>query len=123
MSSTRLPGKVMEPVMGEPMIGRQVERLRRAARIDRLVVATSAESGDDVLADYCHGLGLEVFRGSLSDVLDRFRGALDRFPDAQTAIRLTADCPLADWTVTDRLIDNHAAVGADYTNNTPPQRT
>lgn len=123
MSSTRLPGKVMAPLLGEPMIGRQVERLRRAARIDRLVVATSAEPGDDVLADYCRGLGLEVHRGSLGDVLDRFRGALDGFPDARTVIRLTADCPLADWTVIDRLIDHHGAVGADYTNNTSPKRT
>ncbi len=52
MSSSRLPGKVMAPVLGEPMIGRQIERLRRSRRIDKLVVATSTDPGDDVLAAY-----------------------------------------------------------------------
>jgi len=123
ISSTRLPGKVLAPILGVPMIGRQVERLRRCRRIDRLVVATSVDPSDDVLAAYCGSIGLDVFRGPLDDVLDRFGGALAEFPQAATVVRLTADCPLADWTVIDEVIEHHRASGADYTNNTTPQRT
>lgn len=123
MSSSRLPGKVMAPVLGEPMIDRQVERLRRSNRIDELMVATSTEASDDPLAAYCEILGLEVFRGSLNDVLDRFRAALARRPRATTVIRLTADCPLADPELIDEVIDHHHEVGADYTSNTLGART
>lgn len=123
MSSTRLPGKVLAPVLGEPMIGRQIERLRRASRIDALVVATSVDPSDDPLAAYCEGLGVPVFRGSLHDVLDRFCGVLRTYPATEVLIRLTADCPLADWSVVDRVIEHHVGEGADYTNNTMPERT
>ena len=75
MSSSRLPGKVLAPVLGMPMIGRQLERLARARRIDQLLVATSTDPSDDPLAAYVESLGLPVCRGSLSDVLDRFRQA------------------------------------------------
>jgi len=123
MSSSRLPGKVMAPVLGEPMIGRQVERLRRAGRIDRLVVATSTDPSDDPLAAYCRSLELAVFRGSLNDVLDRFRGALAEHPQAKAVVRLTADCPLADPDLIDRVIAHHHEAGADYTSNTLGTRT
>ena len=72
MTSSRLPGKVMAPVLGEPMIFRQIERLSRARRIDRLVVATSVDPSDDPLAQACADRGVAVFRGSLDDVLGRF---------------------------------------------------
>jgi spore coat polysaccharide biosynthesis protein SpsF len=123
MTSSRLPGKVLAPVLGEPMIGRQLERLRRARRIDALVVATSTDPSDDPLAAYCGGLGVEVFRGSLSDVLERFRGALATHPEAKAVVRLTADCPLADPAVIDEVIAHHHAEDADYTSNTLGERT
>lgn len=123
MSSSRLPGKVMAPVLGEPMIGRQVERLRRARRIDHLVVATSTHETDDPLAAYCESLDLDVFRGPLDDVLERFRAVLVRHPEAKTVVRLTADCPLTDPGLIDRVIDHHHAAGADYTSNTLGSRT
>ena len=117
MSSTRLPGKVMAPILGEPMIKRQVERLQRAQGITRLMVATSTREDDDVLAGYCHGIGLEVFRGDLSDVLDRFHGALVEAGRPEHFLRLTADCPLTDPQVVDLCIARHLESGADYTNN------
>lgn len=123
MTSTRLPGKVMAPVLGEPMIGRQVERLRRARHIDRLVVATSADSSDDPLAAYCESLGLDVIRGPLDDVLERYRMALAPYPAATAVVRLTADCPLADPAVIDQVIARHHEAGADYTSNTLGTRT
>lgn len=123
MSSTRLPGKVLEPVLGQPMIARQIERLRRSRRLQRLVVATSDHSSDDVLASACQAIGVEVFRGSLDDVLDRFHGAVAAFGPATTVVRMTADCPLTDWALIDRVIATHLETGVDYTSNTPPVRT
>jgi spore coat polysaccharide biosynthesis protein SpsF len=123
MSSTRLPGKVMAPILGEPMIGRQVERLRRCRRIDTLAVATSDGDDDAPLAAYCESLGLPVYRGSLHDVLDRYRNAALAFGPARAIVRLTADCPLTDWTVIDQVIETHLSGGFDHTNNTSPERT
>jgi spore coat polysaccharide biosynthesis protein SpsF len=123
MSSTRLPGKVMRPLAGEPMIGRQIERLRRAASLDRLVVATSTGAEDDPLAAYCEGLGAPVFRGPLDDVLGRFAAAAEAFGPAEAVVRLTADCPLADPEVVDEVVRTHLASGADYTSNVLPNRT
>lgn len=123
MSSARLPGKVMAQVLGEPMISRQVERLRRARLIDRLVVATSDHASDDPLAAHCERLGLDVTRGPLGDVLARFALALAAHPDARAVVRLTADCPLADPDVIDQVIARHNEADADYTSNTLETRT
>lgn len=123
MSSSRLPGKVMAPVLGEPMIGRQLERLQRSKLIDKLMVATSTEASDDPVADYVEALGLPVFRGSLDDVLDRFAGAARLFPKAEAIVRLTADCPLTDPELIDTVIEHHHQVEADYTSNTLGART
>lgn len=121
MSSSRLPGKVLADVLGAPMIARQIERLRRSQRIDRIIVATSAEPSDDPLAEALADLQVEVVRGPLADVLGRFLLALDRVPDADVVLRLTADCPLADWRTVDALIDLLASSGADYVNMAMPR--
>lgn len=123
MSSTRLPGKVLAPVLGEPMIARQIERLRRSARIDELIVATSTDPSDDPLAAGAEALGVAVFRGSLRDVLSRFTDVLTARPQARALVRLTADCPLTDWTLIDALIDLHLAQDADFTANDLDVRT
>lgn len=119
MSSSRLPGKVLKPILGQPMILRQIERVRRTTSIDRLLVATSTEPGDDPLAAAVEADGVPVFRGSLDDVLDRFMGALDAHP-AEHVVRLTADCPLADPQIIDAVVARHLEAGADYTNNLAP---
>ena len=123
MTSTRLPGKALRPLCGSPMVLRQIERARRSARIGRLVVATSDERTDDVLADVLQGAGVEVFRGSLDDVLGRYIGALQAKGPAEHVVRLTGDCPLTDWQVIDAVIDKHLETGADYTANTWGRRT
>ena len=69
MSSTRLPGKVMANLVGAPMILRQIERLKRAKRLDQIVVATSTDASDDGLAERLLAEGIGVYRGSLEDVL------------------------------------------------------
>lgn len=118
MSSTRLPGKVLRPILGQPMIGRQVERLHRSRRLSSIVVATSTGAEDDPLAAYAQGLGLAVFRGALDDVLDRFHGAIAAHSGGgEHMVRLTADCPLTDPALIDAMIEHHVATGADWTNN------
>lgn len=116
MSSTRLPGKVLMPILGMPMIGRQIERIRRARRIDALVVATSDQASDDALAQYCAGIGVHCHRGSLDDVLDRYyRAAQPLAP--QHVMRLTGDCPLTDPALLDRVVEQHLRENNDYTSN------
>ncbi len=117
MSSTRLPGKVMRPLAGTPMIGRQIERLRRAKRLDQIVVATSARPDDDALADYVATLGVGLYRGDLDDVLGRFHAALQAHGRPAHFLRLTADCPFADPEVIDLCIRRHLETGADITHN------
>jgi spore coat polysaccharide biosynthesis protein SpsF len=118
-SSRRLPGKVLKTILGQPMIGLQIERLRRSSRLTGLVVATSTDPSDDSLADFAASIGADVYRGALDDVLARFRGALRSAGDPKTFLRLTADCPLADPDVVDLCIDHHVAGGFECTHNSP----
>ncbi len=115
-SSRRLPGKVLKPILGRPMLERQIERLRRALRLDRLVVATSSDASDDAIAALCGSLAVDCFRGSLDDVLDRFYQAARPYAP-RAVVRLTGDCPLTDPRVIDQLIDMHLSGGFDYTSN------
>jgi spore coat polysaccharide biosynthesis protein SpsF len=115
MSSTRLPGKVMRPILGQPMIARQIERLRRARRLTGLMVATSTAPDDDVLHQFCWERGVDCWRGPLDDVRARFVGALEAVGTPPVFIRLTADCPLADPDLIDHCIASHAETDADYT--------
>jgi spore coat polysaccharide biosynthesis protein SpsF len=115
-SSTRLPGKVLAPVLGKPMILRQLERLARSERIDQLVVATSTDPSDDPLAEVLATEGVTYRRGSLTDVADRYLQVAREF-EPDSIVRLTADCPLADPGVLDTIIDAHVESGADYTSN------
>lgn len=115
-SSSRLPGKVLKPILGQPMLARHLERLARSRRIDQLVVATSTENSDDALAELCQHQGVAFTRGALDDVLDRFyRAAVPLAPEH--VVRLTGDCPLADPEVIDACIDYHLSGNFDYTTN------
>jgi spore coat polysaccharide biosynthesis protein SpsF (cytidylyltransferase family) len=117
MSSTRLPGKVLLPILGRPMLMRQFERLRRCRELDRLVVATSTDPSDDPIVTTCLDAGVPSFRGSISDVLGRFLEAARPYRPA-IVVRLTADCPLADPSVIDRVVRSFEAGDCDYASNT-----
>lgn len=116
-SSSRLPGKVLKPILDKPMLYRQMERIQRARLIDKIVIATSTAESDDQVESFCLENGFLCERGSLNDVLDRYyqiaRACLPRH-----IIRLTGDCPLADAGIIDRVIYAHLLSGADYTSNT-----
>ena len=117
VSSTRLPGKVLKPVLGEPMLYRQIERLRRSHRFDVLLVATSTDPSDDGIEALCREKGVKCFRGALKDVLDRFYQAALAYSPSHI-VRLTGDCPLADPELIDEIIDFHLSGRFDYTSNT-----
>ena len=116
LSSQRLPGKVLMPVLGVPMLGRQLERVARA-RIDRVVVATSEEASDDPIEAFVQHSGHDCFRGSLGDVLDRMYQAAKKY-EATHVIRLTGDCPLVHREVIDAVVEKHLAGAFDFTSNT-----
>lgn len=117
MSSRRLPGKVLRPLLGTPMLLRQVERIRRATKLDALAIATSTDHSDDALEQVCAENGLSCFRGALDDVLDRFyRIAQERRP--HYVIRLTGDCPVADPAVIDAVVRYAVSGEYDYASNT-----
>jgi spore coat polysaccharide biosynthesis protein SpsF len=102
MRSTRLPGKILRDIAGEPMLARVVERSQRAATVDEVVVATSELADDDIVERLCSDRSWVCFRGSETDVLDRYYRAAIAFR-ADLVVRVTSDCPLID----PRLIDEH----------------
>lgn len=116
-SSTRLPNKVLAPLLGQPMLARQIERIRKAKELDKLVVATSDDISDEPLVTMCADIGVPCYLGSLDDVLARFHGACAAHGPANHIVRLTGDCPLADPAVIDRVVRHHLENNADYTTN------
>jgi spore coat polysaccharide biosynthesis protein SpsF len=121
LGSSRLPGKSMLPLplaaQGDEntILGHVVSRARRAACIQEVVVATTAQPLDDPLAALAARLGVGVFRGDEQDVLGRFAGALAQAGDFQTIVRLTADNPAIDPAFINAAVAHHLATGADYT--------
>ena len=115
-TSSRLPGKVLRPILGVPMLLRQIERVSRAKTIDNLVVATSDAPSDNGIEQLCQSKRIKCFRGSLNDVLDRFYRTVMKFP-ADHIVRLTADCPLADPAIIDHVNQFYDSGNFDYVSN------
>ena len=120
MGSTRLPGKVLAPIAGNPMLWHVVERTRRAKALDQVMVATSENSKDDAVAEFCTESAIDCFRGSEEDVLDRYYQAARQFTDS-TIVRITADCPLVDPGVADKVVGAYQDGPYDYVTNIFPR--
>ncbi len=103
MASTRLPGKVLLDIAGQPMLVRVVERSRRAQTLDQVVVATTTDPSDDPIAALCAERGYPCTRGSQHDVLDRYYQTARRY-QADIIVRLTADCPVMDPDLIDETV-------------------
>lgn len=103
MGSSRLPGKVLEPINGKPVLTRIIERLRRCEMLDTIVVATTTETRDDAIVLLSGGLGIPTYRGPEQDVLTRYVGAAQEYK-ADVVVRITSDCPLIDPGVVDRTV-------------------
>ena len=119
-SSTRLPGKVLADIGGEPMLGLLLRRVQQARSVGEVVVATSDRPADDRLEQLGAQLGVRVFRGSLEDVLGRMAAAAAGHDGP--VVRLTGDCPLIDPHVVDEVVALLAATpGCRYASNVEPR--
>lgn len=114
MSSSRLPGKVLKPILGHPMASYQLERTKRSQLLDKSILATSTDVSDNPLVDYFEQNNQPVFRGSLNNVLNRYYECA-KLHNATHVVRLTADCPLIDPDLIDKTIEQHLKNGNDYT--------
>ena len=119
MGSTRLPNKVMKAIGGVPMIELLLARLARAREISQIIVATSTDPRNEVLADHVRSLGYACERGSESDVLERYLQAA-RAHGADVVVRITGDCPLVDPELVDEAVRRFRAAGVDYFSNIAP---
>ena len=122
MGSTRLPGKVLKPLAGQPMIARVVERTRRAKGVREVVVATTRDARDEPLVDLCQSRGWPFTRGDEADLLDRYHAAAI-VHRADAVVRITSDCPLIDPGLIDRVLDAFRRGDCDYASNTLEPRT
>jgi spore coat polysaccharide biosynthesis protein SpsF len=116
MGSTRLPGKSLKPIAGRPLVARVIERIRRARTLDELVLATSTNAGDDVLAALAGELGIRVHRGSELDVLERILGAA-QMAGATIHVQCWGDCPFVEPTEIDRVVGRLRESSADLVGN------
>ena len=116
MGSTRLPGKVLLDIGSRPLIGHVIDRLDNLRHSALVVVATSSSVLDDVIETWCASSEVLCFRGSETDVLDRYLQCAVRF-DFDHVVRLTADNPFTDIEELDRLLDLHLSGGYDYSHS------
>lgn len=116
MGSSRLPGKVLAPLCGVPVLEHIVRRLRRSRHLEEICVATTTEPADDAVAALAARLGAACYRGSVDDVLDRVLRA-GRACRADLLVEITGDCAVIDPTVVDRVIDAYLDGGYDYVSN------
>lgn len=117
ISSTRLPEKIMKKINGETLLEIHLKRILQSKLITKLKVATTNEPDAIQIVDICNKLGIETFRGSLNNVLERFYlTALHEKPD--WVVRLTSDCPLIDPIVIDKVINHAISKNFDYVSNT-----
>jgi glutamate-1-semialdehyde 2,1-aminomutase/spore coat polysaccharide biosynthesis protein SpsF len=116
MGSSRLPGKSLAEIENRPMLWHVIQRVKRARLVDRVVVATSTAPADDAIEAMCRENGVACYRGSENDVLDRFyHAALAEKP--AKVVRITADCPLIDPEVIDRVVQRFERGDLDYASN------
>ncbi len=119
MGSKRLPSKVLMPVLGKPLLGWMLDRVATCIEVDEIIIATTTDPRDDVIATFAQNVDCKLYRGSEDDVLDRYyQAACMVMPDA--VVRLTADCPLLDPRILDSLIQEYVGNQLDFLSNSEP---
>ncbi len=103
MGSTRLPGKVLKKILEKTLIQIEYERLLSCHEVDQIVLTTSRRPGNDILTDHAKEIGLPFYRGSESDLISRYLGTINKF-GADAVVRITADCPMVDYKIVDKLV-------------------
>jgi spore coat polysaccharide biosynthesis protein SpsF len=114
LAASRLPGKVMLPLAGAPMLQRLIERIRRSRSVDEIVVATTVGAPDAVIADLCGRIGCRSHRGPVEDITRRL---LDAAAGADVIVQITGDCPLVDPDHIDETVRLLVDRSADYASN------
>lgn len=117
MSSSRLPGKVLKPILDKPILAYQIERIKQSKKIDKIVLATSIGIEDNPLENLANSLNIDCFRGDLNNVLKRFYDCATLY-NADIVVRLTGDCPVIDPQIIDEVVSLHIISNSDYTSNT-----
>ena len=113
MGSTRLPGKVMKEIVGKPMLWHVINRVKHAEELDDIVIATTNLKEDIQILDLASEIGVKSYAGSENDVLDRYYQAA-MMSKADVIVRITADCPLADPNVINKVIRYYRINDFDY---------
>ena len=116
MGSTRLPGKVLKKLNGITVLESLLNQLNYSKLLNDKIIATTSNSEDDVIVNFCKSKEIKYFRGSQDDVLDRYYNCAKKF-SINTIIRITSDCPLMDPQVVDDVIDFYLKNSYDYVNN------
>lgn len=123
MSSSRLPGKILADIGGQPMLSRVYVRTSRAKTLDEVIFATTTDASDDPVAEYCDFSGIPFTRGSLFDVLDRYYQT-SKGAKADVVVRITADCPVIDPKLIDNVVNTLLEDEFDFVcNRLPPPWT
>lgn len=117
MGSTRLPGKILKPILNRPMLSFLIERLHFIHTPHSLIIATTTNPKDDLIESLAKQENTLTFRGSEEDVLDRYYQACCLYP-AHTIVRITSDCPLIDPTIIDHALNQFQNAPLDYLSNT-----
>ena len=116
MTSSRLPGKVLLPAAGRPMLGHLVRRLKKVASLSRIVLATTANKTDDVLEGFAKKSDIAVFRGSEDDVMGRVLNAAES-AGADIVVEITGDCPIIDPSIVEQCVQMFLKNDCDYLSN------
>mgnify|MGYP000606096229 CR=1 FL=1 len=103
MGSTRLPQKVLLPILGNPLLFYVVSRLREAKTLSQIIIATTENPKDKAIVDFCKEKQIPYFIGSEENVLDRYLKAARAF-GVDVIVRITSDCPLIDPEVVDKIV-------------------
>tara|TARA_B100000886_G_C20399586_1_gene481937 strand:- start:36 stop:743 length:708 start_codon:yes stop_codon:yes gene_type:complete len=120
MGSTRLPGKVMMKIIGKPIIEHLIDRVSKSGYINDIVVATSNKTENQELINFLKLKGIKIFIGDEEDVLSRYYLTAKKY-QAKNIVRITADCPLIDYSVIDSTIKAYFKDTVDYTSNIFPR--
>ncbi|MFT6248959.1 MAG: spore coat polysaccharide biosynthesis protein SpsF [Cognaticolwellia sp.] len=123
MSSSRLPNKVLLPILGKPMLAHQIDRINTLKIPHKLIIATSTQTSDDPIEQLCQQLNIRCYRGALDDVLERYYQAAIEFSQNKTIkniVRITGDCPLIDSDIIEQLINLFLTSNVDYCSNCAP---
>ncbi|WP_297517628.1 GNAT family N-acetyltransferase [uncultured Clostridium sp.] len=117
VGSTRLPNKIMKCIKGKTVLEHVIDRVSKAKSINRIVIATTNKNHDDVISNLLSEKGVDYYRGSEENVLERYYLAARKF-NADIIIRVTSDCPLIDYRVIDKMVEIYKENEFDYYSNT-----